>query len=114
MKPKKPECRWPNAHVALKRLYEERVPTGMSQEEFGAQYGIGTQPMVWQYLNGWRPLNIEAAAKFAHGLRCTIHDISPEMAAALEQDIVPMLGLRTLKRVAAKVMLLVTAALFSL
>lgn len=76
----------------LKKLYEERVPTGMSQAEFGAKYGIGTKAMVWQYLTGYRPLNYEAAAKFARGLRCTIADISPDMARKLKTDIFPVLG----------------------
>lgn len=88
MKPSKTN----GTHVRLKRLYSERVPQDMSQEDFGRIYGIGTQGMVSQYLNGIRPLNIEAAAKFARGLRCTIHDISPEMAKALRSDILPVLG----------------------
>ena len=81
-----------DAHVNLKRLYDERVPKDMSQEEFGKKYAIGTQGMVWQYLSGKRPLNIEAAAKFARGLRCTIFDISPAMAEALKEEVVPVLG----------------------
>jgi transcriptional regulator with XRE-family HTH domain len=80
------------AHVTLKRLYDERVPEDMTQEQFGKQFGIGTQGMVSQYLNGTRPLNVEAAAKFARGLRCTIFDISPEMAETLKEDVVPVLG----------------------
>lgn len=83
---------WADAHTRLRELYEARVPAGMTQKEFGQQFGIGSQSMVAQYLNGTRPLNFEAAAKFATGLRCTIHDISPEMAAALESDILPVLG----------------------
>jgi transcriptional regulator with XRE-family HTH domain len=97
----KPKNRWPEAHVNLKRLYDERAPSGMSQAEFGAQYDIGTQGMVWQYLHGHRPLNFEAAAKFAAGLRCTIHDISPEMAEALKVEIVPVLGPKWFLRAAA-------------
>ena len=92
--------RWPHAHQGVKRLYEERVPEGMSQAEFGAQFGLGVQGMVWQYLNGYTPLNYDAAAKFAKGLRCTIRDFSPEMADELEAGIVPFLG-RKVRRVAA-------------
>lgn len=76
----------------LRKLYEDRAPKGMSQAEFGAVYGIGTKAMVWQYLTGYRPLNYEAAAKFAKGLRCTIAEISPEMARKLKADILPVLG----------------------
>ena len=53
--------RWndPDAHKALRKLYTERCPEGMSQSDFGAAYGIGTQGMVWQYLNGHTPLSLE-------------------------------------------------------
>ena len=107
MKPKTAE-RWPEAHVRLRELYETRAPSGMSQEQFGAEYGLGSQGMVWQYLNGHRPLNFEAAAKFAKGLRCNIADISPEMADALEREILPVLGRKLLRRVAALVLLVMT------
>lgn len=92
------KSRWPDAHVNLRRLYEERVQD-MTQAQFGKKYDIGTQPMVWQYLNGHRPVNYEAAAKFARGLRCTIYDISPEMADSIKDDILPYLG-RALRRAA--------------
>ncbi len=101
MKPKT-AVRWPSAHVRLRELYEQRAPGGMSQEQFGAEYGLGSQGMVWQYLNGHRPLNFEAAAKFAKGLRCTIADISPEMAEALKREIIPVLGPKAWLRAAAK------------
>jgi len=98
----------------LRNLYDERAPKGMSQAEFGAAYDIGNQSMVSQYMTGHRPLNIEAAAKFAKGLRCTIRDISPEMAQSLEVDIMPMLGERALKRALGKMVLAVAAALFTI
>ena len=101
MKTAKQDQRWPTAHIMLKKLYDERVKT-MTQAEFGAEYGIGTQPMVWQYLNGWRPLNVEAAAKFARGLRCTINEISPEMAKTLQRDLLPVLGMKMLKSALGK------------
>jgi transcriptional regulator with XRE-family HTH domain len=101
--------RWPDAHVTLRRVYEERVPRGMSQAEFGATYGLGVQGMVWQYLNGYTPLNYDAAAKFARGLRCTIRDISPAMAASLEADILPVLG-RMARKVAALAFLAISLA----
>lgn len=85
--------RWPDAHIKLKRLFIERCPPDMTQEKFGAEYGLGSQGMVWQYLNGYTPLNIEAAAKFAHGLRCTIKDISPEMDKVMRARILPAMGL---------------------
>lgn len=90
---------WTEAHGRLKRLYDQRVPEGMTQKEFGQKYAIGSQSMVAQYLAGTRPLNYEAAAKFARGLRCTIYDISPEMAEALQLEILPFLG-KALRRAA--------------
>jgi len=93
----------------LKRLYDERAPSGMSQAQFGALYDIGSQSMVSQYLTGRRPLNIEAVAKFAKGLRCKIHEISPDMAQALEADVMPQLGPRALKRAMAKMAFVLTA-----
>lgn len=63
------------------RLFQLR--TELSQEAFGAQYGIGSQGMVWQYLKGYVPLNLEAAAKFAAGLGVELRDISPRLADKL-------------------------------
>lgn len=85
----------------LRKLYEERVPAGMTQTEFGHLFGIGTQGMVSQYLCGRRPLNIEAVAKFARGLGVTIADISPDMARRLRVDVFPVLGKVTVKAVLA-------------
>ncbi|MBK5915131.1 S24 family peptidase [Rhodocyclus purpureus] len=64
---------------ALKAIYVERAVG--SQAEFGAETGIGTQGMVWQYLNAKSPLNLAAAAKFAKALGCAIEDFSPRLAA---------------------------------
>ncbi|WP_157664830.1 LexA family transcriptional regulator [Bordetella genomosp. 9] len=57
----------------------------MSQMAFGAAYGIGNQSMVSQYLLGRRPLNIEAAKKFAEGLNCAIDEFSPTLAARIAE-----------------------------
>ena len=95
--------RWndPAAHVKLRELYQARIqPTGMSQSEFGAVHGIGTQGMVWQYLSGHKPLSLEAAAKFARALGCTIYDISPSLAEALKSEILPVLGPKGWRRAA--------------
>ena len=81
-----------NAHHRLKRLFDERHGD-ITTKQFGIKHGIGSQSMVWQYLNGHRPLNFISAAKFAKGLRCTIYDISPEMAETVRQEILPVLGL---------------------
>lgn len=94
----------------LKQLYDDRAPKGMSQEDFGRAFGIGTQSMVSQYLSGHRPLNYEAAAKFAKGLRCTIADISPDMARTLKAEIFPVLG-RVSVKAAIALMLTIPALL---
>ena len=96
MRYKQAAAPWTTAHIRLKRIYDERVPPGMNQKEFGKRYGIGGQSMVAQYLNGAKPLNYEAAVKFAKALRCTIFDICPEMA----EEIFPVLG-KPMRRAAA-------------
>lgn len=67
----------------LKRLFEAREPK-ISQMKFGEDYGIGSQGMVWQYLSAARPLNIDAATKFALGLGVSIDDFSVEIAGQIE------------------------------
>lgn len=99
----------PDAWRTLKKLYEDNVPEGMSQEQFGQRYGIGSQGMVWQYLNGHTPLTVEACARFARGLGVKIEDISPILGDALHKDIIPMLG-KKLRR-AALLVLCCTAGL---
>jgi transcriptional regulator with XRE-family HTH domain len=69
----------------------------MTQEEFGDRFGIGNQSMVSQYMLGTRPLNYDAAAKFAKGFDCSIEDICPDMARAIYKDIIPVLR-RSLRR----------------
>lgn len=69
----------------LRAIYE-RVnagPNKLSQLAFGQQFDIGSQGMVWQYLNGKSALNLEAALKFARGLQCEVADFSPRLAASL-------------------------------
>ncbi|VVE51562.1 putative phage repressor [Pandoraea morbifera] len=69
--------------AALSKLFAEK--SKLSQAEFGARYEIGSQGMVWQYLNGHRPLNISAATAFATGLGVTIPAFSPRLAAEIER-----------------------------
>lgn len=92
---KKSQDRWGDAHIRLRELFNKRA--GMSQQEFAERFGLGTQGMVWQYLSGYRPLNYEAAAKFAKGLNCRIDDFSPEMAESLRAEILPVLGRTAVK-----------------
>lgn len=90
MKEKKPLEDWQKADAEkLLRLFKARTETDgdgkqISQMDFGAKYGIGSQGMVWQYLHAHRPLNIKAAVAFARGLGVKVSDFSPTLAAQIE------------------------------
>lgn len=58
---------------------------GVSQARFGADHEIGNQSMVSQYLLGRRPLNIDAARRFAKGLGVQIADFSPTLAERISE-----------------------------
>lgn len=78
----------------LKALFERfKARTKMSQATFAVTYGIGdqTQGIVWQYLNGRIPLQLEAAVRFAHGLGCSVGDFSPTLEAK-RQELAPVGG----------------------
>lgn len=62
----------------LKQLFE--VHAKYSQDEFGRRYEIGGQGIVWQYLNGRRALNVDAANRFARGLGISVDTFSPRLA----------------------------------
>jgi SOS-response transcriptional repressor LexA len=68
---------------ALKSAFEQHVK--ISQERFGLEHDIGSQGMVWQYLNGHRPLNLRVALKFASGMGVPLRSFSPRLAAELER-----------------------------
>lgn len=67
----------------LKAIYDARIK--ISQAKFGADYDLGSQGMVWQYLNAHAPLNIDAAMKFARGLDVDVAEFSPRLAAKLKR-----------------------------
>ena len=69
----------------LKRIFDERAT--MSQSAFGHEFEIGTQGMVSQYLLGRRPLNLQAAMKFARGLGVSIEDFSPRLAGEASEAV---------------------------
>lgn len=67
--------------AALRTMFQTwKASSGKSQAQFAAEQGIGTPGMVWQYLSGHRPLNLEAALKFAAGLGQPIESFSPRLA----------------------------------
>jgi len=68
-----------------KRLKEWVDSSGLSQLEIGEKFGIGTQGMVWQYVNAKTPLNLSAIIKFSNGLKCSVVEISPTLAEELSK-----------------------------
>lgn len=75
----------------LRDLYK-RVQ--ISQAEFAADYGIGSQAQLWQFLHPeadrGRPLNVIAAISFAKGLnalgiRCTVGTFSPSLQEVIDR-----------------------------
>lgn len=67
----------------LRALFEEKAKK--SQAAFGEDSGIGTQGMVWQYLNGVTPLNYDAVMKFSDGLGVKASEISPVLWGKIER-----------------------------
>lgn len=49
--------------ISLIRAYMKRH--GLSQQEFADQLGV-SQGMVWQWLNGYRPISAERAKKIEY------------------------------------------------
>lgn len=66
----------------LRALFERR--STMTQKAFGQAFDLGTGSMVWQYLEGRRPLNLMAACRFANGLGADLAEFSPRLAKELE------------------------------
>ncbi|MEF8708268.1 MAG: LexA family transcriptional regulator [Candidatus Accumulibacter propinquus] len=68
----------------LKAIYEaKKGDLGLTQIALAALCGWESQGSVSQYLNGKIPLNIDAAAKLARSLKCSIDDFSPSLAQSL-------------------------------
>lgn len=69
--------------AALRALYGQR--TELKHGEFATAHGLPSGAMVWQYLSGHRPLNLAAAARFAHGLVVPLSAFSPRLADELAE-----------------------------
>lgn len=63
-----------------------KTHTKLSQQRFGETYGIGSQPLVWQYLSGHIPLNLAVAIKFADGLGVSVAEFSPTLAEKMPRN----------------------------
>lgn len=68
----------------LRALFDKRPKPRLSQAKFGEEFQIGSQGVVWQYLNAHIPLNIKQAVRFAKGLNCSVADFSPRLYEELK------------------------------
>lgn len=68
---------------ALKDLFAKRVTE--TRKDFAKRMGLSSAAMVYQHLEGVRPLSLVAAAKFAAGIGCRIRDFSPRLDGELDQ-----------------------------
>lgn len=64
-------------------------PAALTQEKFGAEFDIGSQGAVNQFLKGDTPLSMKAAKGFAKGLGVSLAAFSPRLAA----EVVEMAGI---------------------
>lgn len=62
----------------LKALFKEK--STLTQKDFAMRYGLRSAGNIWHYLNGTRPLNLQAATAFASGLGIGIAEFSPRLA----------------------------------
>lgn len=62
----------------LKALFKEK--SSLTQKDFAMRYGLRSAGNIWHYLNGTRPLNLQAATAFASGLGIGIAEFSPRLA----------------------------------
>jgi transcriptional regulator with XRE-family HTH domain len=68
----------------LKAIYfARRQELQLTQDALASLCGWNSQGTVSQYLNGKIPLNVDASAKLARHLKCSIDDFSPTMAQEL-------------------------------
>lgn len=72
---------------ALHAIWKAR--SRISQEAFGAKYGLGTQGAIGHFLNGRSALHLKAAMAFAKELGCEVGDFSPRLAKEISTIRVP-------------------------
>lgn len=89
---RKPLEAWQRADAdRLKAIWEDKKP--MSQELFAERHLEGTQGLFYQYVSGTIPLNLEAALKFATGLKVKLAEISPTLSENLRRSVAAEAGL---------------------
>lgn len=70
----------------LKELFEGYVQkqaqkgVKVTQAGFAAAAGLGSQGLLWQYLNARIPLNLRAGLQFVKGIGCRLEEFSPRLA----------------------------------
>ena len=65
----------------LQSIWKTNAPTlGLTQAKASKYFGFANQSAISQYLNGYIPLNMRTAARFAALLNVPITDISPKFA----------------------------------
>lgn len=85
---------WDRAKRATKRP--------LSQKEFAEKYDLGGQAFCQQLLNGYRPINLESAIKFAAYLKCDVGDFSPRLKSVLEKYVATVNADSTMDDIVAK------------
>ena len=76
-----------NEATLLKELFSTH--TQLSQKDFAKTFDIGTPALLWQYLNGRKPLGLKAAIKIATGLGVEVGAFSPRLASELKALAIP-------------------------
>jgi hypothetical protein len=52
----------------------------VTRREFAKEYGVlGGESMIYQHIQGIRPISMDAAVGYAKGLKCSIADFSPRL-----------------------------------
>lgn len=65
------------------RLHERFI--GLNQAKFARDFSVpGGASMVSQHIKGRRPINLDAAKAYARGFNCSLAEISPRLAANVE------------------------------
>ena len=63
------------------RRLAEKFKSIKNRSEFARKYGVpGGSAMIYQHINGLRPISLKAAQIYAKGLNCSLDEISPSLA----------------------------------
>ena len=76
----------------LQTIWKTNAPAlKLTQAKASAEFGFANQSAISQYLNGYIPLNMRTAARFAALLNVPITDISPKFATKTSNSY-PLIG----------------------